>query len=119
MSPRLFAIDKVPGARFRETAGGWFLAVDPLPASRAADIPALREIAVMVERGALPGTTPLIVAAKQPDGGWPLVVVAVPLVDAEVAAWRAGDRSVARDIVEALEEAYREHMANATAGRAT
>jgi hypothetical protein len=118
MSPRTFAVDRVPGVRFRAAAGGWFVAVDPVPASRAADVPALREIAVMVERGAMPGTTPLIVAAKQPDGGFPLVVVAVPLVDAEVTAWLQGDRSVARDVVEALEEAYREHMANARAGRA-
>lgn len=119
MSPRTFSVEKVPGVRFREAADGWFVAVDPVPAVRAADITAFREIAVMVERGVMPGTTPLVVAAKQPDGGWPLVVIAVPLTDEEVTAWRQGDRSVARDVVEAMKEAYEEKMAAARAGEAT
>jgi len=43
--------------------------------------------------------------------------VGVPLTVAELAAWRAGDRTVARDVVEALEEAYDAFMAQVKAGR--
>lgn len=87
-----------------------------IPAGRAREDTVLAEVAVLVDRGLMPPDTPLFVATRRTDAPWPDVRVAVPLTHEEVAAWRAGDRSVARDIVEALEEAYREHMANARAG---
>lgn len=90
-----------------------------IPADRAREDRALAEVAVMVDRGLLPGDTPLFVATRRNDAPWPDVVVAVPLAHEEVRAWRAGDRSVARDIAEALEEAYAEKMAAAKAGEAT
>jgi hypothetical protein len=100
------------------TLDGWH-SFALIPAGRAREDTALAEYAVLVDRGLMPPHTPIFVATRRTDAPWPDVRVAVPLSHEEVAAWRHGDRSVARDIVEALEEAYREHMTNAVAGRAT
>jgi len=90
-----------------------------IPADRAREDRALAEVAVMVDRGLMPPDTPLFVATKRNDAPWPDVLVAVPLTHEEMAAWRRGDRSVARDVAAALEEAYEEKMAAARAGEAT
>lgn len=90
-----------------------------IPAGRAREDKALAEVAVLVDRGLMPPDTPIFVATRRSDAPWPDVRVAVPLTHEEVADWRRGDRSVSRDVVEALEEAYAAHMANARAGRAT
>src|SRR6266540_1953335 len=95
---------------------GWY-GMRLIPASRATEIRGLAEIAAMVAGGAMPGDTPIFVATKRTDAPWPDVVVGVPLTVAELAAWRAGDRTVARDVVEALEEAYDAFMAQVKAGR--
>lgn len=81
-----------------------------IPASNAHETRGLDEIAVMVERGVMPGDTPIFVATKRTDAPYPDVVVAVPITVAELRAWVAGDRSVARDIVEALDMGYGDFM---------
>jgi hypothetical protein len=90
-----------------------------IPADRAREDRALAEVAVLVDRGLMPKDLPVFVATRRTEAPWPDVRVAVPLTHEELRAWRRGDVSVSRDIAEALEEAYREHMANARAGRAS
>lgn len=90
-----------------------------IPAGRAREHRALAEIAAQVDRGLVPPDTPVFVATKRMDSPYPDVVVGVPLTDEEVAAWRRGDRSVARDVVEALEDALADFMRHVASGRMT
>lgn len=119
MPSRTYALDRVPGVRFRAAAGGWLVAAEPLPASRAAEIPALREVAVMVGRGVMRPTMPVIIAVKELGGGLPPLVFAQPLEDAEVADWLRGDRGLAQDVALALQQEYDALVAQARAGKAT
>lgn len=95
---------------------GW-RSVTLIPASNAHHVPALAEIAVRVERGLMPGDTPIIHATKEVGGGYPDVLVGVPLTVEELRAWQHGDRSVARDVVEALEQAFDEFLEQVKADR--
>ena len=88
---------------------GWY-DLRVIPAGNAAGTPALVEIATMVERGVMPPDTPIFVATRRTDAPYPDIVVGVPLTVAELQAWRNGDRSVTRDIVEALESAFADFM---------
>lgn len=95
---------------------GWydFKIVD---ASEARGIPGLEEIAALVDKGVMPANTPVFTAVKRTDAPYKDVRVGVPLEVEEVRAWRYGDRSVAADIAEALEESYAAFMAQVKAGK--
>lgn len=88
-----------------------------IPASRAAERTGLEEIAAYVAAGTMPADTPIFLATKRTDAPWPDVLVAVPLTLEELTAWRDGDGSVVKDVVEALEEAYGSLMRAAKANQ--
>jgi hypothetical protein len=94
---------------------GWF-DFKLIDASSARGIPGLEEIAAQVDKGVLPPNTPVFTAVKRNDAPYPDVRIGVPLEVEEVRAWRWGDRSVAKDIAEALEDAYTLFMARVKAG---
>ena len=77
-----------------------------IDASEAHGIRGLEEIASRVAFGGMPGNTPVFVGTHEADGGYPGVVIGLP-VDAEtVEAVRHGDAATARDLLEMLQEAY-------------
>lgn len=100
------------------TDAGWH-AVALVQADQAQHVPGLQEIGAHVRAGTIRPDTSILHALRDPGGGYPAVRAAVILTDAEVLALRHGDASVARDVVEALEEAYDELLTNAKEGKAT
>lgn len=97
---------------------GWY-GFRLIPASNAHEVKGLEELAALVAAGGMPPDTPVVYATKRTSAPWPDVVVGVPLDVAELRAWQLGDRSVTRDVVEALEEAYEIFLAQAKANRVT
>lgn len=100
----------ITGRAIRSGLGGWSN-VRLIPASNAHETRGLEEIAAMVRIGSLAPDTPVIVATREVGtGGLPPVVVAVPLSVEELRAWQHGDRTVTRDVVEALDGAYEDFL---------
>lgn len=104
------------GRRIVPGLDGWY-GVALIPASDAAGVTGLEEIAALVAAGAMTPDTPVFHATKRTDAPWPDVLVGVPLEVADLHAWQRGDRTVARDVVEALETAYQDFMRRATSGK--
>jgi hypothetical protein len=87
-----------------------------IQAAEAEDVPGLGDLAQNVRDGLVPPTTPHVVSVKQPGGGYPPVAVAVPLANADAALLLAGDLVTARDVVEALVEAFDGFLVQARKG---
>lgn len=98
------------------TLAGWY-DFKILDASEARGIPGLEEIAALVDKGVMPANTPVFSAVRRNDAPYPDVRIGVPLEVEEVRAWRWGDRSVAADVAEALEDSYAAFMAQVKAGK--
>jgi hypothetical protein len=88
-----------------------------IQAQEATDVPGLGELAHDVATGLIPPTTPEVVAVHEPTGGFPAIVIAVPITNADAALLLAGDLVTARDVVEALEDAVTGFLAQARAGK--
>lgn len=97
------------------TLQGWH-SFKLIQADQAHEIKGLEEIAANVRAGNIAPTTPVFVATHVGEGGYKEVRIGVPLEHEEVTAWRRGDRSMAREIAEALEDAYEGFMAQVKSG---
>lgn len=108
----------ISGRPIKAGLDGWY-GFQLIPASRATEHKGLAEIAALVAAGGMAPDTPVFVATKRTDAPYPDVIVGVPLSIEELTAWRNGDRSAARDVVEALEEAYETFLAQVKSGEVT
>jgi hypothetical protein len=88
-----------------------------IQAAEAADVPGLGDLAEAVQAGAVPPTSPEVVAVREVGGGYPPVAVAVPITTADASLLLAGDLVTARDVAEALVEAADGFLAQARAGK--
>lgn len=71
---------------------------------RDAQSGALKEIAARVALGIAPPTMAVLVAHREVAGGYPDLVVAIPLEAEDAADWLRGDRTLARELAEEMEE---------------
>lgn len=109
----------ISGRPIRAGLDGWH-SFALIPASSGHGVRGLEEIAALVAAGGMPSDTPVVHATKEsPGGGLPEVRVAVPLSIEELRAWQHGDRTMAREIVEALEEAYETFLEQVKTGEVT
>jgi hypothetical protein len=77
-----------------------------IQAGDAVDVPGLGDLADRVRAGLVPPTTPEVVADRDPGGGYPTVRVAVALDPLDALLLSRGHAGAARDVADALEDAY-------------
>jgi len=81
-----------------------------IQASDAEHVPGLGDLAARVRAGLVPPTTPEVVADRDPGGGYPTVRVAVAVDHLDALLLARGHQGAARDVADALEDAFDDFM---------